>query len=53
MGATFQSASAASLARSWLPLSRIESRAVCVAVSCLRARIEGATPNDIITYNLI
>ena len=28
-----------------LPLSRFESRAVCVAVFCLRAGVEGATPN--------
>jgi hypothetical protein len=34
-----------SIDMSWLPLPRFESRAVCVAVSCLRARVEGATPN--------
>ena len=42
MGASFKYASVDSLDMSWLPLSRFESRAVCVAVSCLRARAEGA-----------
>jgi hypothetical protein len=34
MGASFRYASVDSLDMSWLPLSRFESRAVCVAVSC-------------------
>ena len=34
MGESFRYASADSLDMSWLPLSRFESRAVCVAVSC-------------------
>jgi hypothetical protein len=34
MGESFRYASVDSLDMSWLPLSRFESRAVCVAVSC-------------------
>jgi hypothetical protein len=34
MGASFGCAGVDSLDMSWLPLSRFESRAVCVAVSC-------------------
>ena len=34
MGESFRYASADSLDMSWLPLSRFESRAVCVAVYC-------------------
>jgi hypothetical protein len=34
-----------SLDMSWLPLSRFESRAACVAVCGLGARDEGATPD--------
>jgi hypothetical protein len=45
MGASFRYASADSLDMSWLPLPRFASRAVCVAVCCLGARDEGATPN--------
>ena len=45
MGASFGYASADSLDMSWLPLSRFESRAACVAVCGLGARGEGATPN--------
>jgi hypothetical protein len=41
MGASFRYASADSLDMSWLPLSRFESRAVCVAVCGLGARGEG------------
>ena len=45
MGASFRYASVDSLDMSWLPLSRFESRAACVAVCGLGARVEGATPN--------
>ena len=45
MGASFRYASVDSLDMSWLPLSRFESRAACVAVCGLGARGEGATPN--------
>jgi hypothetical protein len=45
MGESFKYAGVDSLDMSWLPLPRFESRAVCVAVSCLRAGVEGATPN--------
>jgi hypothetical protein len=34
MGESFRYAGVDSLDMSWLPLSRFESRAVCVAVSC-------------------
>jgi hypothetical protein len=42
MGAPFGYANAGSLDMSWLPLSRFESRVVCVAVCGLGARGEGA-----------
>jgi hypothetical protein len=45
MGESFRYASVDSLDMSWLPLSRFESRAACVAVCGLGARGEGATPN--------
>ena len=45
MGASFGYAGVDSLDMSWLPLSRFESRAACVAVCGLGARVAGATPN--------
>jgi hypothetical protein len=46
MGASFRYASADSLDMSWLPLSRFESRAVCLAVSCREPRA-GDVPHPI------
>jgi hypothetical protein len=43
MGKSFRYASVGSLDMSWLPLPRLESRAVCVAVCDLGPRGEGAT----------
>jgi hypothetical protein len=45
MGESFRYAGVDSLDMSWLQLSRFESRAACVAVCGLGARVEGATPN--------